>query len=288
MSAKGNKIGIWMARPKGRTVMGFAFGLGAAVVIVGALFKIMHWPGCNEMLIAGLGTEAVLFTLSSFQLTHAEPDWSIYYPYLVPVEDRATVAQENDGTTRNLLTSPVAVNGGSGDGGGATEKIAELMEKAKIDQALLDRLGNAMRDLSHNAEQLKSVSSAASATDSYVSSLEEASKKMSSLSEAYQRASVSIAGLTSNTEAGESFGEQMQKVSKNLSALNNVYELQLQGSSAHLEATQGFQKQVSEMMQNLAASTEDTKLYRENMAVLAQNLTDLNNVYGNMLKAMRS
>ena len=286
MSAKGNKIGIWMARPKGRTVMGFAFGLGAAVVIIGALFKIMHWPFCNEMLIAGLGTEAVLFTLSSFQLTHAEPEWSVYYPYLVPVEDRATVAQENDGTTRNLLTHPVADKGGSGDG--ATEKIAELMEKAKIDQALLDRLGNAMRDLSHNAEQLKSVSSAASATDSYVSSLEEASKKMSSLSEAYQRASVSIAVLTSNTDAGESFGEQMQKVSKNLSALNNVYELQLQGSSAHLEATQGFQKQVSEMMSNLAASTEDTKLYRENMAVLAQNLTDLNNVYGNMLKAMRS
>ena len=286
MSAKGNKIGIWMARPKGRTVMGFAFGLGAAVVIIGALFKIMHWPFCNEMLIIGLGTEAVLFTLSSFQLTHAEPEWSIYYPYLVPVEDRATVAQENDGTTRNLLTNPVADKGGSGDG--ATEKIAELMEKAKIDQALLDRLGNAMRDLSHNAEQLKSVSSAASATDSYVSSLEEASKKMSSLSEAYQRASVSIAVLTSNTDAGESFGEQMQKVSKNLSALNNVYELQLQGSSAHLEATQGFQKQVSEMMSNLAASTEDTKLYRENMAVLAQNLTDLNNVYGNMLKAMRS
>jgi gliding motility-associated protein GldL len=289
MSAKGNKIGIWMARPKGRTVMGFAFGLGAAIVIIGALFKIMHWPFCNEMLILGLGTEAVLFTLSSFQLTHAEPDWSVYYPYLIPVEDRATVAQENDGTTRNLITHPVAVNGGgSGDGAGATEKVAELMEKAKIDQALLDRLGNAMRDLSHNAEQLKSVSSAASATDSYVASLEDASKKMSSLSDAYQRASTSIAGLTSNTEAGESFGEQMQKVSKNLSALNNVYELQLQGSSAHLEATQGFQKQVSEMMHNLSASAEDTKLYRENMAVLAQNLTDLNNVYGNMLKAMRS
>ena len=57
---------------------------------------------------------------------------------------------------------------------------------------------------------------------------------------------------------------------------------------AHLEATQGFQKQVADMMQNLSASVEDTKLYRENMAMLAQNLTDLNNVYGNMLKAMRS
>jgi gliding motility-associated protein GldL len=166
--------------------------------------------------------------------------------------------------------------------------VAEMMEKAKIDQALLDRLGNAMRDLSNNAEQLKSVSSAASATDSYVSSLEEAAKKMSTLTDSYEKASASIAGMTSNTEDGASFGEQMQKVSTNLAALNNVYELQLQGSSAHLEATQGFQKQVADMMQNLSASVEDTKLYRENMAVLAQNLTDLNNVYGNMLKAMRA
>ncbi len=288
MSAKGNRVGIWMAKPKGRTVMGFAFGLGAAIVIIGALFKIMHWPFCNEMLIVGLGTEAVLFTLSSFQLTHAEPDWSIYYPYLVNIEDRATVAQEDDGTMRNLLTSPVAVNSGGSGGSDATEKVAELMEKAKIDQALLDRLGNAMRDLSHNAEQLKSVSNAATATDSYVSSLEAAATKVSSLSDSYDRASVAISGLTSSTAEGESFGEQMQKVSKNLAALNNVYELQLQGSSAHLEATQGFQQQVVEMMSNLSASAQDTKLYRENMAMLAQNLTDLNNVYGNMLKAMRS
>jgi gliding motility-associated protein GldL len=78
----------------------------------------------------------------------------------------------------------------------------------------------------------------------------------------------------------------MQKVSKNLSALNNVYELQLKGSSAHLEATEKFQSQVTDMMANLSASVEDTRLYKENMALLSQNLTDLNNVYGNMLKAM--
>ena len=78
----------------------------------------------------------------------------------------------------------------------------------------------------------------------------------------------------------------MQKVSKNLSALNNVYELQLKGSSAHLEATEKFQGQVSDMMQNLSDSVEDTRLYKENMSMLSKNLTDLNAVYGNMLKAM--
>ena len=136
--------------------------------------------------------------------------------------------------------------------------------------------------------QLKGVTSAAAATDGYVTSLQAASEKVSSLSEAYERASVSIAGLTSNTAEGESFGEQMQKVSKNLAALNNVYELQLKGSTSHLEATEKFQSQVVEMMANLSASAEDTRVYKENMSLLSKNLTDLNNVYGNMLKAMRA
>jgi gliding motility-associated protein GldL len=78
----------------------------------------------------------------------------------------------------------------------------------------------------------------------------------------------------------------MQAVSKNLSALNNVYELQLKGSSAHLEATEKFQGKVTDMMQNLSDSAEDTRLYKENMAMMSKNLSDLNTVYGNMLKAM--
>jgi gliding motility-associated protein GldL len=109
---------------------------------------------------------------------------------------------------------------------------------------------------------------------------------VSKLSQSYEAASLSISGMTSSQEEGQSFGEQMQKVSKNLSALNNVYELQLKGSSNHLEATEKFQGQVTEMMQNLSDSVEDTKLYKENMAMLSRNLTDLNSVYGNMLKAM--
>ena len=92
--------------------------------------------------------------------------------------------------------------------------------------------------------------------------------------------------MTSTSQEGESFGEQMQKVSKNLAALNNVYELQLQGSTQHLESTQKFQSKVTEMMSNLSDSAEDTRLYKENMSMLSKNLTDLNNVYGNMLKAM--
>lgn len=280
------KSGGFFASKGYKNLMKFVYGYGASVVILGALFKIMHWPYCDLMLIVGLSTEAVIFALSAMEPLHAEPNWAVYYPYLLPENERPQTAEELE-----AFPKPMELGGGSGGGSsatGITEKFDELLANAKIDQSLLDRLGSSMRDLSHNAEQLKSVSSAATATDSYVASLEAASSKVSLLSDAYERASVSIAGLTSSTAEGESFGEQMQKVSKNLAALNNVYELQLQGSSAHLETTQSFQKQVVEMMSNLSASAEDTKLYRENMAMLAQNLTDLNNVYGNMLKAMKS
>lgn len=276
------KKGGFFASKGYKNLMKYVYGYGAAIVIIGALFKIQHWPGADIMLIAGLSTEAVIFGLSAMEPLHAEPNWAVYYPYLLPENERP------QGQDLSLFPKPHEIGGGSGSGTDSAEMVAEMMEKAKIDQALLDRLGNAMRDLSHNAEQLKSVSSAASATDSYVASLEEASAKMSTLTASYERASSSIAGLTASSGEGESFGEQMQKVSKNLAALNNVYELQLQGASANLEATTSFQGKVSEMMGNLAASLEDTKLYRENMAALAQNLTDLNNVYGNMLKAMRS
>ena len=254
-----------------KNIMKYVYGLGAAVVIVGALFKIMHRPGSGILLTVGLLTEAGIFILSVLEPIHEDPKWELVYPELAMGE--ATL----DGAGKK-------VSGGSG----ITQELDKMLEEAKIDSALLERLGDGMRTLGDNAAQLKGVTSAAAATDGYVTSLQAASEKVSSLSEAYERASVSIAGLTSNTAEGESFGEQMQKVSKNLAALNNVYELQLKGSSSHLEATEKFQSQVVEMMSNLAASTENTRIYKENMAMLSKNLTDLNNVYGNMLKAMKA
>lgn len=258
-----------------KNFMAKLYGLGAAVVIVGALFKIQHWPGAGPMLTIGLLTEAIIFVFSAFEPIHEDPNWELVYPELAL------------GHSDELDHDALPAKGGRNAGGtGVTDQLDKLLEEAKIDSELIGRLGDGMRRLGDNAAQLTSVTTAAAATDSYVNSLQAASEKVSSLSDAYERASVSISGLTSTTQEGESFGEQMQKVSKNLAALNNVYELQLKGSTQHLEATEKFQAQVTDMMQNLSASVEDTKLYKENMALLSKNLTDLNTVYGNMLKAM--
>jgi gliding motility-associated protein GldL len=257
-----------------KNFMAKLYGIGAAVVILGALFKIMHWPGAGPMLVVGLSAEAVIFIFSAFEPIHEDPNWELVYPELAL------------GSDENFDPSELQAGGNRGGNTGITGELDKMLEEANIDSELLERLGEGMRSLGENAAQLKGVSSAAAATDSYVDSLQAASDKVATLSESYERASVAISGMTSATEEGQSFGEQMQKVSKNLSALNNVYELQLKGSSSHLEATEKFQGQVTDMMQNLSDSVEDTKMYKENMSMLAKNLTDLNNVYGNMLKAM--
>lgn len=249
------------------------YGFGAAIVIVGAMFKIMHWPGAGAMLVVGLSTEALIFIFSAFEPIHEDPNWELVYPELA-------LGHDEDFDPESLPSKA------GGKSGGVTDELDKMLEEAKIDSALLERLGDGMRALGDNAAQLKGVTSAAAATDSYVDSLQAASEKVATLSESYERASLAISGMTSSEEEGQSFGEQMQKVSKNLAALNNVYELQLKGSSSHLEATEKFQSQVTDMMQNLSDSVEDTKLYKENMSMLSKNLTDLNNVYGNMLKAM--
>ena len=257
-----------------KNFMAKLYGIGASVVIIGALFKIMHWPFADTMLIAGLGTEAVIFFFSAFEPIHEDPNWELVYPELAL------------GHSDELDHEALSVARGGRGGTGITEHLDKMLEEAKIDSELLTRLGDGMRSLGENAASLKSVTTAAAATDSYVSSLNSAAEKVATLSDSYDRASSAIAGMTSAQKEGESFGEQMQKVSKNLGALNNVYELQLKGSSAHLEATEKFQGQVTKMMEDLSASAEDTRLYKENMAAMARNLTNLNTVYGNMLKAM--
>ena len=95
----------FLASKKGKRLMGMVYGLGAAVVIVGALFKILHWPGANEMLTVGLLTEAVIFAISAFEKPHEDPDWSLVYPELAGGEAKARKVKTEDATDAQGLLS---------------------------------------------------------------------------------------------------------------------------------------------------------------------------------------
>lgn len=241
--------------------------LGASVVILGALFKIMHWPGSGPMLILGLGTEAFLFALFASDIPHEEYDWSLAYPELGGMG-----AHTEEGGSDLPISN----------------QLDNLLEDAKIGPALIESLGNGMRSLSETAGKISDISNATVATNEYVDSVKSASKNVSTLADTYSKAASAISDLASSNDAGHSIGESLNKVSKNLSALNATYELQLQGSKEQLDATSKFYDGLNDLMKNLHDSVDDTKIYRQEMSKLSSNLTSLNQIYGNMLSAMKA
>jgi gliding motility-associated protein GldL len=260
---------------KGKTFMGYLYGWGAAIVIVGAMFKIQHWPGASAMLVSGLTIEAIIFFFSAFEPIHEETDWSLVYPELRGQHghghdhDYDSVAKVDAKEEKSL-----------------TAQLDEMLEEAKIEPELLASLGDGLRSLSEQTSQLNSLANSSVATNEYVDSLKNASSNVSKLSETYIAASESLMGLSSSNTDGASFGEQLQKASKNLSALNAVYELQLEGSSDYLQSTNQLYSGINQLMTNLSASVDDTLRYKENIGELSKNLQALNTVYGNMLNAM--
>ena len=241
---------------------------GASIVIVGALFKIMHWPGASIALIAGLGTEALLFILFGIDIPHEEVDWTLAYAELAGMGHDEIEEQEKSHSL------PIS------------NQLDNLLADAKIGPELLESLGSGMRSISDTAGKIADISNATVATNEYVDSVKSASKNVSQLADTYSKAADSISTLADANDAGAAIGDSLTKVSKNLSALNATYELQLQGNKTHLDATSKFYEGLSDLMKNLNDSVDDTKKYRQEMATLSNNLTALNTVYGNMLSAM--
>ncbi|MCW3083628.1 MAG: hypothetical protein JWP12_994 [Bacteroidetes bacterium] len=261
-----------MGGKKWKSFMAKLYGFGAAIVIVGAMFKIMHWPGAGPMLVVGLSTEAVIFFFSAFEPPHEEVDWSLVYPELAGMHGEEG-EKEHDKIEE--------------DKGTITEQLDNMLEDAKIGPELIASLGEGMRSLSDQAGKLSNITDASVATNEYVSSVQSASKNVATLSGAYSKAAESLMGLAVTNDDSASLGEQIVKVSKNLSALNASYELQLQGSNDHLKATSKFYEGLSDLMKNLNDSVDDTKKYKEQIGQLSNNLESLNTIYGNMLTAMR-
>jgi gliding motility-associated protein GldL len=247
------KIHPWMpGGKKFKEFMAKLYGFGAAIVIIGALFKIEHMPFASEMLIIGLSTEALIFFFSALEPpAHSEPDWS----YEGEHTDTATTA---------------------------VEEFDSLLKDANIDSKTLKNLGDGMRNLGDQASKMSDMADAAGATQEFSDSLVKASNRVDEMANTYEGVSDSLTGLVGSKEAGNSAGQNLERMNTNLGSLNAMYEMQLQ----QLEANKELYSGMGELVKTLNDSVEDTKAYKEHIAALAQNLASLNTVYGNMLNAM--
>ena len=273
-------------------------GIGASVVLVGALFKIQHYPGASIMLVVGLVTEAIIFFFSAFEPLHEEIDWTLAYPELAGLDNI------EEGMDNNIVGRRKGGNGGTS----ALERFDELLEKSNLGSEIFDKLGQGLNNLSTTVSSMNNITSATIATDKYAKNIDSAADSVKGLSDSFNASSQAITktskivsesgdsyqtlltGLNANFksigENGKVQAEQTEMLTKNLSALNAVYELQLKSSSSNLKATETVSTGMTKIMEDLKSTSEDVAKYKEEVGKLSKNLASLNTVYGNMLAAM--
>ena len=290
---------------KGKTFMAYLYGWGASIVILGALFKIQHYPGAGLMLIIGLGTEAVIFFFSAFEPPHEDLDWGLVYPELAHMEDHDEL--DGDGDDKDYLPK-----------GPITEQLDRMLEDAKIGPELISSLSQGMKNLSDSTNNLTDLSDAASATseytdkvkqastsidsmsdayskgnqamddlasasasvkdnlgsiatstDSYSTSMETATSKMNEMNSAYGQAVSALGEIAASSGTASGYNDQIQKLTGNLATLNSMYELDMKESSEKLVNT----------INTLSGTSEVAQSMSEQMKQLTQNLSTLNSSY---------
>jgi len=287
-----------------KAFMAKLYGWGASVVIIGALFKIMHWPYAGLLLIIGLGTEATIFFFSAFEPLHEELDWTLVYPQLsgLDEDDELEISSSQSG--------PVS----SGD---ALVKFDQMLDKAG-GANLFEKLGDGIENLNLRVNEMANISSGAIAVNEFSENVKKASGSVNELSNAYKESTEGykqsaealnysaenlsdaynknaqavtekggnfIAAYERLTESMEvdfsalktgniEYGQHVGALNKNLEALNAIFELQLKEAD------------LDKMMEDLSGSVEHSRKYHAEIKKLGQRLESLNTVYGNMLAAM--
>ena len=255
------------------TIMPKIYGIGAAIVIVGAMFKILHMPGASLMLGVGLTTEAIIFFLSAFEPKHAEPDWAKVYPEL---------ADDYDGP-------PAKANRGAipAANSGASAQMDKMLAEAKVGPELIKSLGDGMKNMAESAKKMSNLSDAAVATNDYASNVKKASGSLQEMNKSYASAMQAMSGMAEATKDTKEYHSQVQNVTKSLGALNAVYEMELKDAQSHTKALNKFYSNISGALESMAEAGKETSAFQAELNKLTSNISALNKVYGNMLTAMR-
>jgi gliding motility-associated protein GldL len=238
---------------KYRNFMAKLYGWGAAVVIIGALFKINHYAYADVMLIIGLGTESIIFFFSAFEPPHVEPDWSLVYPQL------AGMYHEGDMDSGKALARGETVS----------QELDKMLEKAKIGPELIQSLGDGLRNLNDTTSKLSKVSDASLANEQYVTSLKSATESAHVLNDSYRKTSKV---LETGVVASEEQLKHIQATSKSASTLSGIFNEVSESLKEDVTANKAFSASIA----NAASSTNKfIEKYQESTEILSKTAETL-------------
>jgi gliding motility-associated protein GldL len=276
-----NSIALFFETKSGKYLKNFMIGVGAAIVLLGALFKIQHWPAANFMLPIGMITEAFIFTLLGVLPPHKDYYWERYYPNL---DENPHVEAYRKGIKFQV---PAMAVGASSNNNNATASLDKMLEEAQINPANLRRLNENFTRFGQTVEQMKDITDVTAATGEFTTAARDTASALGDMKTTFQGATQTMNVFNHASEDAAKFHGQVTVLTQNLGALNQIYEVELQDANNHLKAMNKFYSTLLNASDSMAASAEDAKAARDQIGALARNLTNLNSIYGNMLAAMQ-
>ena len=235
--------------------------IAAAVVIFGALQKLLHTSIADTMLKIGLTVEAVIFL-----------GYGILYLIYPAIDDHEV-----------HMAGAKAADAGNP----ALKTLEGMLQDANITPGNLTKLGESFQKLNSTVQNIGEVGDIVKSTTDFSSKTKEATIALTGIKDAVNNASHSLAGFHGASETSKQFHVQMQSLNKNLASLNTIYELELQEGNNHLKALNQFYGKLSQASTAMASTADDALKAKEQIAALASNLGKLNQLYGNMLTAMQ-
>lgn len=275
-------ISLFFETKQGKYIKNLIIGVGAGVVLLGALFKLQHWPGAGLMLTIGMCTEAFIFCLLGLLPPHKDYYWERYYPNL---DENPHVEAYKKGVKFQPPTA--ALGASSSASSNATASLDKLLDEANINAPNLKRLNDNFQRFGQTVDQMKDITDVTAATGTYSQSAREAADALTQMKDTFIGASNTMNSFNSAADSTAQFHQQVQVLSKNLGSLNQIYEVELQDANNHLKAMNKFYSNLVNASDAMASSASDAVAAKEQIATLSKNLSQLNNIYGNMLSAMQ-
>ncbi len=235
-----------------------AVSLAAAVVIFGALQKILHTPIADLFLQIGLYSEAVIFAV-----------YGVIY-IASPIMDSGHASEKSAPKSASALDS-----------------MDKMMKDADITPANLKKLSEGFQKLGTSVSGISDVSDVVKSTSDFGTKTKEATIAIGSMSAAFTASATTMGSFNNAAESAKGFHEQVQVLTKNLGSLNTIYELELKESNNHLKALNTFYGKLAEASSAMTSTVDDATKVKDQISHLAVNLSKLNSVYGNMLTAMQ-
>ena len=240
--------------------MDIMVSIAAAVVIYGALQKILHTAIADFMLKVGLTTEAVVFLAYGilFIIYPAMDDHEVHLP----------------GGAKEEKVDPL-------------KAMEKMMQDADITPANLGKLGTSFQKFGSTVDKMGEIGDVVKSTGDFSAKTKEATSALGAVAVAINQSTGTFNAFNAASETTKQFHGQVQVLTKNLSSLNTIYELELQESNNHLKTMNQFYGKLAQASAAMNSTAEDAIKAKDQIVVLASNLTKLNAVYGNMLSAMQ-